>query len=70
MILNKRRVGVFFSRSSFSTLHPHSTNMGLLDIVPAGVVTGDNLRKLMNYGKDKKGTYVAKSAYRSYSYSS
>jgi hypothetical protein len=26
-------------------------NMGLLDIVPAGVVTGDNLRKLFAYGK-------------------
>lgn len=25
--------------------------MGLLDIVPAGVVTGDNLRKLFAYGK-------------------
>lgn len=24
--------------------------MGLLDIVPAGVVTGDNLRKLLQYG--------------------
>lgn len=24
--------------------------MGLLDIVPAGVVTGDNLRKLFSYG--------------------
>lgn len=25
-------------------------NMGILDIVPAGVVTGDNLRKLFAYG--------------------
>lgn len=25
--------------------------MGLLDVVPAGVVTGDNLRKLFEYGK-------------------
>lgn len=25
--------------------------MGLLDIVPAGVVTGDNLKKLFDYGK-------------------
>lgn len=24
--------------------------MGLLDIVPAGVITGDNVRKLLNYG--------------------
>ncbi|ORY96155.1 fructose-bisphosphate aldolase, class II [Syncephalastrum racemosum] len=28
--------------------------MGLLDIVPAGVVTGDNLRKLMNYAREHK----------------
>jgi hypothetical protein len=25
--------------------------MGLLDIVPAGVVTGDNVKKLFDYGK-------------------
>lgn len=25
--------------------------MGLLDIIPAGVVTGDNLKKLFDYGK-------------------
>lgn len=24
--------------------------MGLLDIVPAGVVTGDNVKKLFDYG--------------------
>ncbi|KAL1931758.1 hypothetical protein VTP01DRAFT_9902 [Rhizomucor pusillus] len=28
--------------------------MGLLDIVPAGVVTGDNLRKLFNYAREHK----------------
>ncbi|CAM0140989.1 Fructose-bisphosphate aldolase 1 [Umbelopsis sp. WA50703] len=28
--------------------------MGLLDIVPAGVVTGDNLRKLLQYAKKEK----------------
>ncbi|CAO3657805.1 unnamed protein product [Umbelopsis vinacea] len=28
--------------------------MGLLDIVPAGVVTGDNLRKLLQYAKAEK----------------
>lgn len=26
--------------------------MGVLDIVPAGVVTGDNLRKLFQYGNE------------------
>lgn len=25
--------------------------MGLLDIVPAGVVTGDNVKKIFDYGK-------------------
>jgi hypothetical protein len=25
--------------------------MGLLDIVPAGVLTGDNVKKLFDYGK-------------------
>lgn len=25
--------------------------MGLLDIVPAGVITGDNVKKLFDYGK-------------------
>ncbi|ORX89389.1 fructose-bisphosphate aldolase, class II [Basidiobolus meristosporus CBS 931.73] len=28
--------------------------MGILDIVPAGVVTGDNLRKLFTYARDNK----------------
>jgi len=28
--------------------------MGILDIVPPGVVTGDNLRKLFKYAKDHK----------------
>lgn len=35
---------------SFPSLSLVYTTMGLLDIVPAGVVTGDNLRKLFNYG--------------------
>lgn len=25
--------------------------MGLLDIVPTGVITGDNVKKLFDYGK-------------------
>lgn len=29
--------------------------MGVLDIVPAGVVTGDNLRKLFQYGNEWGG---------------
>ena len=28
--------------------------MGLMDIVPAGVVTGDNLMKLMEYCRDNQ----------------
>jgi fructose-bisphosphate aldolase class II len=28
--------------------------MGVLEIVPAGVVTGDNLRKLLTYAKEHK----------------
>ena len=41
-------------RNSFFSLYPFSQLlllfMGVLDIVPAGVVTGDNLRKLFQYG--------------------
>jgi len=28
--------------------------MGLSDIVPSGVVTGDNVRKVFDYAKEKK----------------
>jgi len=28
--------------------------MGILDIVPAGVITGDNVRKLFEYAKEHK----------------
>jgi hypothetical protein len=31
--------------------------MGLLDIVPAGVITGDDVRKLFNYGKFYNKSY-------------
>lgn len=38
------------SFSLLSSLLSLKSTMGLLDIVPAGVVTGDNLRKLLQYG--------------------
>ncbi|KAH8084295.1 fructose-bisphosphate aldolase [Cristinia sonorae] len=31
-----------------------NSNMGILDIVPAGVLTGDNVRKLFEYAKENK----------------
>lgn len=46
----------FFSLFFFLLLHfiiankNTNTKMGLLDIVPAGVVTGDNVKKLFDYG--------------------
>ena len=36
--------------------------MGLMDIVPAGVVTGDNLLKLMEYCRDNAVSYIVYTA--------
>ena len=40
----------FFPFSHYLSPATSLQTMGLLDIVPAGVVTGDNLLKLFNYG--------------------
>ena len=48
------RVGKIQFHGIFFLLIDFHLKMGLMDIVPAGVVTGDNLMKLMEYCRDNQ----------------